>query len=234
MSEQVCERSEQKGRENSPSRPGEEPEEPDDEAVIPGDPQNDQERPRSVRNKRVDKTNAPCRRNGLGGHLDEPEASRGVEGVWDREMVVDGARHDGICSSSDGSECRVETNVLCRKVEPGGHMGELKASRDIESDWRCQSKGKGDLRGGRRGEMDGATSGTCGDSKRVDPRPLANQERQHQGFTRNKTVHVPEPSTPPTNDPKHPIHLLNPPCQRGRMKSQPRNVNSAKTRKPTY
>ena len=108
---QVRERSKERTRQNSPSRPGEEPEEPDDEAVIPGDLQNDPEHPRSVSNKRVDRTNAPCRRNGPGGHLGEPEASRGVEGVWDRETVVDGAKHDGMCPSSRGNERKVEMNV---------------------------------------------------------------------------------------------------------------------------
>ena len=128
---QVRERSKERTQQNSPSRPGEEPEEPDDEAVIPGDPQNNPEPPRSVSDERVNRTNAPCRRNGPGGHLGEPEASRGVEGVQDRGMVVDDAKHDGMCPSSHGNECEVETNTPCREVEPEHHIGEPKASRAI-------------------------------------------------------------------------------------------------------
>ena len=113
-------------------------------------------------------------------------------------------------------------------------MGKPKASRDVEGDWRRQSEGKGDLRGGSRGETDGATSGARSDSKRVDPRPLANQEGQHQGFTRNKTAHVPEPSTPPTNDPKCAIHQPNLPRRRGQIKSRSRKIRRTKMRRLTY
>ena len=111
--------------------------------------------------------------------MGEPEASRGVEGVRDCETVVDGAGHDGIRPSSDGSERRVETNAPCREVEPGGHMGEQKASRDIESDWDRRSDVKGDWIGGRRCRKDGATSGAHHDSKRVKRRPLATEEAHH-------------------------------------------------------
>ena len=50
----------------------------------------------------------------------------------------------------------------------------------------------------------------------------------------NKTAHVPELSTPPTNNPKCPIHQPNPPRCRGRMKSQPRRISRAKMRRLTY
>ena len=63
--------------------------------------------------------------------MGEPEASRGVEGVRDRGMVVDDAEHDGMCPSSRGNEREVETNAPCREVEPGDHIGEPKASKAI-------------------------------------------------------------------------------------------------------
>ena len=127
-------------RQDSPSRPGEESDKPDGETVIPGNFQMSQQRPRSVSNERVDETNAPCQRNSLDGHLGEPEASRGVEGVRDCGTVVDGAGHDGIRPSSDGSECRVETNTLRRDKGPRGHMGELERLRGVEGDWdRCRA-----------------------------------------------------------------------------------------------
>ena len=109
---QVHERSKRRRRRNSPSRPGEEPDKPGGETATPDGHQSDPERPRSVSDKRVDRTNAPCRRNGPSGHLGEPEASRGVEGVRDRKMVVDGAEHNGICPSSRRNECNVKQQTL--------------------------------------------------------------------------------------------------------------------------
>ena len=130
---------ERKNEENSPQRLPDEPDEPDNEAVVPGDPQNDPKGSKSVSDERIDRMNAPCQRNSPGGHLGEPEASRGVEGVRDCRMVVDGAEHNGIRPSSRGNEHEVETNVPCREVEPGDHIGELEKSRSVEGDWDHQT-----------------------------------------------------------------------------------------------
>ena len=59
-SEHVSEHLESRSRENSPGRPGEEPEELGGETAIPDGVHSVQERPRRVRNERVDETNAPC------------------------------------------------------------------------------------------------------------------------------------------------------------------------------
>ena len=110
-SEHKHKHSKRKSRQHSPGRPGEEPDEPDDEAVIPGNPQNDQECPRSVRNQRVDETDAPGRDRAPGGHRGEQEASRAAKGDPDRINVVDCPEHDWMCPRADGNEHEVETNT---------------------------------------------------------------------------------------------------------------------------
>jgi hypothetical protein len=226
--------SKRRSREVSPDKARGDPDRPDGETAVPGDFQRPQERPRSVSNERVDEANAPRRRNSPGSLLGEPEASRGVEGVRDRGTVVDSAEHDRIGLSSDGNERFVETSARSRRTRPGGHMGESKASRDVEGDGSRESDGDGVGYHGERGKMDGVTSGARGDSKRVDPRPLADREGQRQRFTRNETAHVPEPSTPPTNDHKRSTELPNPPRRRGKLKSRTKRIRRSKMKKSTY
>ena len=134
--EQVHERLKEQTQQNSPSSPGEEPDEPGGETAIPDGLHNNPERPRSVSNKHIDEMNAPCQRNGPGGHLGKPERSRGVEGVRDHRMVVDSTEHDGIHPSSDRSEREVEMNMLCRDRRLGGHLGEQESSRVGKGNWR--------------------------------------------------------------------------------------------------
>jgi hypothetical protein len=178
-SELERERSKRRCRRNSPGRPGEEPDEPDDEAVVPGDLQNDRERPRSISNERVDETNAPHRRNSPGGHLGEPEASRGVKGVQDRGTVVDSAEYNWTRPKSDGNARGVVPNPPCRVRGPGGRIGEPKASRDVEGDWSRESDGEGVGYDGRRGGKHSATSSASHDSKRVGTRLLAGDKPGH-------------------------------------------------------
>ena len=83
--------------------------------------------------------------------MGEPEALRGVEGVWDREPVVDGAEHNGVCLSSRGNEREVEMNAQDRRNRSGAHRDEQEVLNSVQGDWRRQSKGKGDLRSGRQG-----------------------------------------------------------------------------------
>ena len=179
--EQVRECSKQRTQEISPERAREEQSNPDDEAAAPGDIHSDPECHRGKTNEQIVETNALRRNKGPRGHMGELERSRGVEGVRDRGTAVDGAEHDGIRPSSDGSEREVKTNAQSRRNTPGGHMGEPKASRDVEGDWRRRTDVEGVAYDWERREMDGATSGARRDSKRVETDPLAiEKEGQHE------------------------------------------------------
>ena len=209
--ERARERMERKDEEDSPRRLPDEPDEPDDEAVVPGDPQNDPEGPKSVSDERVDETNAPCRRNGPGGHLGEPEASRGVEGVRNCGKVVDGAEHNGIRPSSRGNEREVVPNPPCRDRRPRGHSGEQESSRVVEGDWRRRTDVEGVAYDWERREMDGATSGARRDSKRAETDPLA-IEKEGQRERRKRTKNdLPRPSTPPPEHPRPLTDYVDPP-----------------------
>ena len=74
--EQVRERSKGRTWQNSPSSPGEEPEEPDDKAVVPGNPQNDPEGAKSISDEHVIKMNASCWDKGPRGHMGKLKRSR--------------------------------------------------------------------------------------------------------------------------------------------------------------
>ena len=224
---QVCECSKQRTRQDSPSRPGEEPEEPDDKAVVPGDPHSDTE-------CHGGKMNALRRDKGPRGHMGELERSRGVEGIRDRGMVVNGAEHDGIHPSSCENEREVETNAPCRRNRPGGLMGEPKVLRDVEGDWSHKSDVDGVRYNGRRDGKDGATSSARCDSKRVETRLLAGEKGQYQQVERDITTDVPEASTPPPNDPRRPVELPNLPRRRGRIKLRSRKIRRTKMRRLTY
>ena len=89
-------------------------------------------------------------------------------------------------------------------------MGELKASRDVESDLERRSDGEGDQIGGRQGRKDGTTSSTHRDWKRVKRRPLATEEVRQQKRYGRGVKNVPRPSMAPSKHLRHPIVLLNP------------------------
>ena len=59
----------------------------------------------------------------------------------------------------------VVPNPLYREVEPGDHIGEPKALRDIKGDWSCKIDVDGVGYNGRRDDKDGATSSACCDLK---------------------------------------------------------------------
>ena len=166
--------------------------------------------------------------------MGEPEVSRGVEGVRDRETVVDDVEHDQTCPRADGSERIVKTNTPCRRNRPGGHVGEPKASRDVESNWDRRSDGEGDRISGRRCQKDGATSGAHRDSKQVERRPLATEEACQQRRYGRCVKNVPRSSMAPSKHPRHPIALPNPPRRRGRLKMRPRKIRRTKMRRLTY
>ena len=125
-------------------------------------------------------------------------------------------------------------NAPCREVKPGDHIGEPKASRDVEGDWSRESDGDGVGYNGRQDGKDGATSGARCDSQRVETRLLAGDKGQSQQVERDITADVPEVSTPPPNDPKQPVELPNPLHRQGRLKSRTRKIRRTKMRRLTY
>ena len=100
-SKRVSERSKRKGQDNSPGRAPDKPDDPGGETAVPGGIHNGQEGPEGVRNRRVDRTNAPTRdtryrpRRALGGaeglerrrgRSGPPERSRGRRMLWDKSQ----------------------------------------------------------------------------------------------------------------------------------------------------
>ena len=139
-SERVSGHSKRRNRENSPGRPGEEPEDPGGEAVVPGGTHSIQERARSVRNERVDETNAPCRDRAPEGRRGEQEPSRGTEVDLGRRNVGKGAEHDRVCTRTEEDERVDDANALCRDTCPGGQMGELDQSSRSEASEGCRQR----------------------------------------------------------------------------------------------
>jgi hypothetical protein len=254
-SERVNERSERKRREDLPERtkvesgdpdseadvsaasgsiPGEEPDEPDDEAVVPDDLQNDPERPRSVSNERVDRTNAPSPDKAPGGHKDDQEALRDVEGDSDRGTVVDSAEHDGMCPSSRRNEREDKTNAPHQRNSPEGHLGEPEVSRGVEGVRDRESVVDSAEYDGRRGGKHGATSGARRDSKRVETTLLAGDEPGQHGKRKRERTDVPGPSRPPTSHPRSLTNYFDPLRRPGRMKTQPRKISREDLKRTTY
>ena len=167
-SERARERSERSSQRNAPSRPREEPEDPGGKAAIPGGVQSVQEGPRSVINERVDGTNAPSRDTGPGGHLEVLGSLKDVEGNPDSANVVEDTVYDGKRPKSIRDTHDVETNVLRRDGGPGGHRDKEDKSGDIDGEQERRSD-RDSVEMDRTGcRMDGATSGTRRDSKRVE------------------------------------------------------------------
>jgi hypothetical protein len=232
--EQVHERSKRKGRKYSPGRPGEEPDEPDDKGVVPDDLQNDPERPRSVSNERVDRTNAPSPDKAPGGHKDDQEALRDIEGDSDRGTVVDSAEHDGMCPSSRRNEREDKTNAPHRRNSPEGHLGEPEVSRGVEGVRDRESVVDSAEYDGRRGGKHGATSGARRDSKRVATTLLAGDEPGQHGKRKRERTDVPGPSRPPTSHPRSLTNYFDPLRRPGRMKTRPRKISREDLKRTTY
>ena len=230
-SKRVRKRSERKSQNNSPGRPGEEPEDPSGDAVVPGGTHGVQEHPRSIRNERVDGTNSPCRDRAPRGCRSDQVESRGVEGVQDRENVVDRAGYDGKHPRIEDNERDGGTDARTRETGPGGQLGERGGPGDVEGDRERQSDGDGVETDRRRDCKDGETSGARCDSKRVETTLLAEGETGQYRRRTHTTTDVPEPSTPPTIDPRRPTDHPNPPRHHGRLKTRPRSIS---TRIRTY
>ena len=104
---------------------------------MPSGVHNIRERPRSVINECVDRTDARDRDSALGDHLDLSEDLRGIEVDSDSRKVVDGADYDRISRGHTESQRAIETDAQYRENGPGGHLGEQverETSRAIERD----------------------------------------------------------------------------------------------------
>ena len=156
------------------------------------------------------------------------------EGNPDRRNVVEGAGYNGKQPEIVKNERDVETNALRRGNGPGGHLVEEVGPGDIEDDREHQSDGDGDEMNGRTARMDDATSGARRESKRLESRPIAENETSQNEQRERKIAHVPRPSTPPTIDHRHPMDHVNPPRRRGRIKTRPRQVSRIRARKLTH
>jgi hypothetical protein len=224
-SEHDRDRSKRINEENSPGRPGDEPDEPGGEAAVPGDVHSTQERPRCETSD-VDNTNASRRGEGPGGQLDLQGESRGEEIVPDSDKDVEHAEYDGNRPRSEENARGVETSAPCRDTGPPGNMGERIESGGDGGSRERQSNGNGDQRGGIRCGKDDATSGARSDSKRVDTSLLAEGKAGQHERRKRETTDVPRPSTPPTDTSKRPMDHPNPPRHRGRLKTRPTRVSN--------
>ena len=113
-------------------------------------------------------------------------------------------------------------------------MGEQESLRVIKADWRCQTDVEGITYNQEWGEMDGATSGTCHNSTRVETDLLAiemeGQCEQHKRMKNN----APRPSRPPPVSPRSLTNYVDPPRWWGQIKSLPRKIRRAKIRRSTH
>ena len=105
---------------------------------------------------------------------------------------------------------------------------------DAEVDRERQSDGNGIETDGTGCRMDGATSGARRDSKRVETQPLAEVETGQHRQRNHTTAHVPQPSTPPPPYSRSPSDCMNPLQHRGRLKTKPRRVSRARSRRSTH
>jgi hypothetical protein len=226
VSEREHERSKQTGRKDLPRKARDRLYDPSGEAVEPDDPHTYQEGLRGNTSDAVDRTDAPCRDTRLGGDGGDEVESRGTEVDLGRRNVGKGAEHDGIRPRGVRDERDVETNAPSREMPPGDPEGDQIESGDVESGRERQSVGDGDQAGGRRGWMDGATSGARRDSKRVETTPLAEGETGQHERRKRTTTDAPGPSEPPPDHPRSLTDYVDPPRRRGRLKTRPREVST--------
>ena len=148
-SKRVSKRSKRRVDEDSPGRPGEEPEELSGETAVPGGVHTHQEGPRGDPSDVGGGTNAPSGDTGPGGHRGEEESSRGVEGESNCVKVVDRAERDGIRPSGARNNGGGDTKPPSRGRRSGGDLGERDELGDVEGDRERQSDGDGDDMDGR-------------------------------------------------------------------------------------
>ena len=156
---------------------------------------------------------------------------QGVEGDPDCASIVEDAEYDGIGPSSTSNERGVDTNALHRDRRPGGHIGELTTSKGVEGDWKRRNDGECVGYDGRRGGKDSATSGASHDSKRVGTRLLAGNKSGQNGKRKRANTDVPGPSRPPPSHPRRPTEPVDPPRQRGKLKTRTRKIRRSNMEK---
>ena len=233
-SEHERRRLEPKEKGNSPCRPREEPYDPGGETAVPGGAHDVQERPRNIRDERVDGTDTPSRVIDSEGHLGDREKSEVVKGDPDHGKVVEGARYNGKRPKSIRDARDVEMNVLRRDGGPGGHRDKEDKSGGIGGKQERQSDGDGVEKDGTGCRMDGATSGARRNSKQVETRPLAGVETGQHRQCNHTTAHIPQPSTPPPSYARSLSDYVNPLRRRGRTKTKPRQISQTRARKLTH
>ncbi|KAI6102801.1 hypothetical protein F5141DRAFT_1065429 [Pisolithus sp. B1] len=91
----------------------------------------------------------------------------------------------------------VNMNPPSQTRGPGGQVKVNEMFRDIEDEWKHQNDQEQVGMDGKWCQMDGATSSTCHDSKRVETRLLTGDKGsgQHK-WQKHKPIDVPEPPTP--------------------------------------
>ncbi|KAF8131681.1 hypothetical protein EV363DRAFT_1296447 [Boletus edulis] len=225
-SEHEREHSETREQKNSPKRASVELTEPGCEAVVQGGYQRIQEGPRTVRNERVDRTNASNRDTRPGGHMGPRGVTRVVEGDSGRGNVVEGGAHNGIDPRSHGNERVIETRALRRGRRPGGLIEVQEARRDIERELKRGIDADGVQMDGNGDGTGAATSAAHRDSKRVETDALAEYQANQHGKPKRTKTDVPEASKPPSNHLRRSTDHANPPRRRGQLKSNPRSVNT--------
>ena len=230
----VNERSKAKGCEDSPMAGRVEQNDPGgkaDASGMPEDDEDDWDMPTKLRNtsehvnessKRRSRKYSPCR---PGGEPDEPGAETAVSGdihdLQKRPRTVSNEHVD-------------ETDAPRRDKGRRGHMGELERPRSVKGDWDRQTDVEDVGYDQKQGKMDGTTSGTRSDSKRVAPRPIAEgQPSKHERYER-KPVNVPRTSTPSRKYSRRPIHQSNPLRRRGRLKLRSRKISREDLKRTTY
>ncbi|KAF8119251.1 hypothetical protein EV363DRAFT_1518527 [Boletus edulis] len=225
-SEHEREHSETMEQKNSPKRASVELTEPGCEAVVQGGYQRIQEGLRTVRNERVDRTNASNRDTRPGGHMGPRGVTRVVEGDSGHGNVVEGGAHNGIDPRSHGNERIIETRALRRGRRPGGLIEVQEARRDIERELRRGIDADGVQMDGNGDGTGAATSAAHRDSKRVETDALAEYQANQHGKPKRTKTDVPEASKPPSNHLRRSTDHANPPRRRGQLKSNPRSVNT--------
>lgn len=121
----------------------------------------------------------------------------------------------------------VDTNASSQVRGPRDQEEPRKALGVAEDEWKRRNDRERVGMEGKWCRMDGATSSTSCDSKRVETRLLAGDKGsgQHE-WQRQKPNDVPEPSTPLGIHPRRPTKPVDEPRRRGKLKSQSRSVST--------
>ncbi|KAI6115465.1 hypothetical protein EDD16DRAFT_1520640 [Pisolithus croceorrhizus] len=142
------------------------------------------------------------------------------------------------CPEGIRSQHSVDMNPPSQTRGPGGQVEVNEMFGDVEDEWKHQNDQEQVGMDGKWCRMDGATSSTHHDSKRVKTRLLTGDEGsgQHK-WQKHKPIDVPEPPTPLGIHLGQPTKPVNEPWRHGKLKSRSRSVRHSRgTRKdlPCY